>query len=176
MPLQLRTPLAFTWSASGQLKNFLKVTFHIETWAIDRKPHSAKQVYCTSAANLLNYFAVEVQIVIRRLINLDKLIERKSCFLFGPRGTGKTFLIRHQRHESHLSIDLLKSEVSLRLKSNPSLLEGMLDVESTQKVIIDEIQREPILLNEVHRLIEEKGLHFLLTGSSARKLKTILAP
>ncbi len=109
--------------------------------------------------------------MIPRLLNLDKLIERKSCFLFGPRGTGKTFLIRQQKRPSHVSIDLLKSDLYLRLKANPSLLEGIIDLESAQKVLIDEIQREPLLLNEVHRLIEEKNLHFLLTGSSARKLK-----
>ena len=109
--------------------------------------------------------------MIQRLLNLDKLIERKSCFLFGPRGTGKTFLIRQQKRESHFSIDLLKSDIFLRLKTNPSLLENMIDLESVKKVLIDEIQREPLLLNEVHRLIEEKKLHFLLTGSSARKLK-----
>jgi len=109
--------------------------------------------------------------MIQRLLNLDKLIKQKSCFLFGPRGTGKTFLIRQQKHASHFSIDLLKSDIFLRLKSNPSLLESMIDLESAEKVLIDEIQREPLLLNEVHRLIEEKQLHFLLTGSSARKLK-----
>jgi len=109
--------------------------------------------------------------MIRRLLNIDKLIERKSCFLFGPRGTGKTYLIRQQKHASHFSVDLLRGEVYLRLKANPSLLEGMIGLEPVQKVLIDEIQREPLLLNEVHRLIEEKGLHFLLAGSSARKLK-----
>jgi predicted AAA+ superfamily ATPase len=109
--------------------------------------------------------------MVPRLINPDKLIERKSCFLFGPRGTGKTYLIRHQKHDIHFYIDLLRSEIALRLKANPSILETMIDFDSFQKVVIDEIQREPILLNEVHRLIEEKGLRFLLTGSSARKLR-----
>lgn len=109
--------------------------------------------------------------MIPRTIDLGKLVGRKSCFLFGPRGTGKTFLIRQLKGRSILSIDLLRSEISLRLRSNPGLLEGMIGVDPVQTVVIDEVQREPLLLNEVHRLIEERGIRFLLTGSSARKLR-----
>lgn len=109
--------------------------------------------------------------MIARAIDLGKLVERKSCFLFGPRGTGKTFLIRHLPDDSFQSIDLLRSELLLRLRANPSLLEGMISLEPVRTVVIDEIQREPLLLNEVHRLIEERGIRFLLTGSSARKLR-----
>lgn len=65
-------------------------------------------------------------------------------------------------------IDLLKSETYLTLIANPSKLEQMI---SQSQVVIDEIQRIPELLNEVHRLIEEKNISFLLTGSSARQLK-----
>jgi predicted AAA+ superfamily ATPase len=87
--------------------------------------------------------------------------------LFGPRGTGKSYLIRENLKNVNY-INLLKSETFLRLKTHPSELSAMI-TEST--VAIDEIQRIPELLNEVHHLIEERGIKFLLTGSSARQLK-----
>ena len=108
---------------------------------------------------------------IQRSLNLPTLLERKSCFLFGPRGTGKSFLIRDQLQQA-LLIDLLRSEFYLRLSSAPSQLEDIIDAaDSPSVVVIDEIQKIPLLLDEVHRLIEERSLRFLLTGSSARKLK-----
>ncbi len=107
-----------------------------------------------------------------RTLDLPKLLKQKSFFLFGPRATGKTSLIREQFGENALVIDLLKSAYSLRLSANPGELENI--ISSSQQrdiVVIDEVQKVPALLDEVHRLIEEKGLTFLLTGSSARKLK-----
>ena len=65
-------------------------------------------------------------------------------------------------------INLLNSKIHLRLKQDPSLLSALIH---KKYIVIDEIQRIPELLNEVHRLIEDKGRRFLLTGSSARKLK-----
>ncbi len=106
---------------------------------------------------------------IDRLLNLESMLAKKSLFLLGPRQTGKTSLIRHTFKKAKI-YDLLDTSVFLAMSQNP----GRLAQEVTQKdriVIIDEIQRLPILLNEVHRLIEERGIHFLLTGSSARKLR-----
>jgi len=103
----------------------------------------------------------------KRTLNLPELLKKNSYFLFGPRGTGKSHLIREQLKNISY-INLLKSETYLRLKSRPSELEAMI---STDLVAIDEIQRIPELLNEVHHLIEERGIRFLLTGSSARKLR-----
>jgi uncharacterized protein len=110
----------------------------------------------------------------RRTLDLGALVKKKSFFLLGPRATGKSFLIREQLGGQATVIDLLRSDVFLRLSANPSLLESMIDGDrrgATAPVVIDEVQKLPSLLDEVHRLIEERRMHFVLTGSSARKLK-----
>lgn len=109
-----------------------------------------------------------------RKLNLEGLLAKKSFFFFGPRSTGKTFLIKKQLRGKAAIIDLLDSELFLRLSANPSAIVDMIDGqrEEFRIVVIDEIQRIPELLSEVHRLMEDrKDLRFLLTGSSARKLK-----
>jgi predicted AAA+ superfamily ATPase len=106
-----------------------------------------------------------------RILNLDSLIKRKSAFLLGPRQTGKSFLLKHTYPDASY-YDLLKSDLFFRLSANPSLLrEELTASEEKRLVIIDEIQKLPVLLNEVHYLIENHGIRFILTGSSARKLK-----
>ena len=104
-----------------------------------------------------------------RLLDLPLLLEKKSHFLFGPRQTGKTFLIRHTMEKVRV-YDLLDSSIYLSLSQNPGRIAQEV-MANDRIVVIDEVQRLPELLNEVHRLIEEKGIHFLLTGSSARKLR-----
>ena len=95
----------------------------------------------------------------------------KSFFLFGPRGVGKTTWLKTHFKDA-LYIDLLHEDTYRLLLASPSRLEGMIkEHEKTQWIIIDEVQRCPALLNEVHRLIEDKKWKFILTGSSARKLK-----
>ena len=106
---------------------------------------------------------------IRRLIDLNVLLDKKSHFLLGPRQTGKTFLI-HRTLKNVRVYDLLDSEIYLALSRNPERISEELQPQD-RIVVIDEIQRLPELLNEVHRLIETKGVRFLLTGSSARKLR-----
>jgi predicted AAA+ superfamily ATPase len=110
---------------------------------------------------------------LKRLINIPELLEKKSFFLFGPRSTGKSSLIRRQLGKKCIFIDLLDGTTYLRLADNPSLLDGMvlLAKENQLVVAIDEIQKLPQLLDQVHRLIEKEKLRFLLTGSSARKLR-----
>jgi len=109
---------------------------------------------------------------LQRILNLPNLLSRKSFFLFGPRATGKSTLIKQQLPASGTIIDLLDSRLYLRLLSSPSDLESIIYADNKNGiVVIDEIQRVPELLNEVHRLIENKKLTFLLTGSSARKLR-----
>lgn len=98
-----------------------------------------------------------------------KPLKSKSFFLFGPRGTGKTTWLR-QNYPSSFYIDLLSSENYRLLLGNPSRLETLIPNDS-KSVVIDEVQKIPALLDEVHRLIENKKLTFILTGSSARKLK-----
>ena len=106
---------------------------------------------------------------IGRALELAALLEKKSYFLLGPRQTGKTTLIRNQLPGA-VVYDLLDSSVFLALSQDPSRLAEELSPD-TKLVAIDEIQRLPELLNEVHRLIEQRGVRFLLTGSSARKLR-----
>ena len=106
---------------------------------------------------------------IERVLDLAALVGKKSHFLFGPRQTGKTSLILHSLPRVPF-YDLLDTSMYLALSQNP----GRLAQELTGRdpiVVIDEIQRLPALLDEVHRLIEERRIRFLLTGSSARKLR-----
>jgi len=106
---------------------------------------------------------------IERIIKLPSLLQKKSHFLFGPRQTGKTSLIRHSL-KGVRSYDLLDHSVYLSLSQNPSRIAQEINPRD-KIVVVDEIQRLPVLLNEVHRLIEERGIRFLLTGSSVRKLR-----
>lgn len=106
---------------------------------------------------------------IPRVLDLSALLEKKSHFLFGPRQTGKTSLVRHTLGGTKV-YDLLDTGIYLALSQNPERLAQELKPKD-RIVVIDEIQRLPNLLNEVHRLIEERGIRFLLTGSSARKLR-----
>ena len=94
----------------------------------------------------------------------------KSFFLFGPRATGKTTWVRSRMPEA-LFVDLLDAELFNDLLANPRRLERLIPAGFTGPVAIDEIQKVPELLDEVHRLIESRGLRFALTGSSARKLR-----
>ena len=100
----------------------------------------------------------------------DPLKENQSFFLFGARGTGKSFWINNELKEK-LVIDLLESDVSFDLEANPKKLESYIPQNYKGWVVIDEVQKVPTILNEVHRLIEKKKNKFILTGSSARKLK-----
>ncbi len=101
--------------------------------------------------------------------DLAALLAKKSHFLFGPRQTGKTSWIRHALPDAR-TYDLLDSSVYLDLSQRPGRLSEELTT-SDGIVVIDEIQRLPELLNEVQRLIETRHVRFLLTGSSARKLR-----
>jgi len=94
----------------------------------------------------------------------------QSFFLFGPRGTGKTSWIQANFSDA-LYIDLLKTRDYALLQADPSRLEAMVLAHNSQWTVIDEVQKIPALLDEVHRLIENHQRCFVLSGSSARKLK-----
>ena len=98
---------------------------------------------------------------------------RESFFLWGPRQTGKSTLLK-QRYGAARWVDLLKADEFRRYAVNPELLRQELDAEGPRpgrQIVIDEIQKVPALLDEVHWLIENRSLHFALCGSSARKVR-----
>ncbi len=108
----------------------------------------------------------------KRILDLGEA-KKKSLFLFGPRQTGKTFLLKHTLADAPY-YDLLQSSIFLNLSIRPSLFreECLQHLEENRSpIIIDEIQKLPHLLDEVHSLIESHNAKFILTGSSARKLK-----
>lgn len=108
----------------------------------------------------------------RRILDLD-LPPGQSAFLWGARQTGKSTYLR-ARFPDSVYIDLLDFDVALRLSARPTRLDEKLQSMSaagSKPVIIDEIQKVPGLLDEVHRLIESRRLSFVLCGSSARKIR-----
>jgi len=105
--------------------------------------------------------------LIKRVLDLPN----KSFLLFGPRGVGKSTLVKMKLKFS-LEINLLKSTDYIALSHNPSLLiEKTKHLKKGDWVFIDEVQKIPSLLDEVHNLYETKKINFALSGSSARKLK-----
>ncbi len=108
--------------------------------------------------------------MILRDINLPK---KHSFFLFGARGTGKTLLLKEVFSKESLYIDLLNLDVEAKYQLDPESCYKELSAlsDNVKYVLIDEIQKVPKLLDVVHRKIEETSLVFILTGSSARKLK-----
>ncbi|HBE88605.1 MAG TPA: AAA family ATPase [Elusimicrobia bacterium] len=106
----------------------------------------------------------------KRLQRLE-LSKNETCFLLGPRQTGKSTLLKNLFPESKY-YDLLLSQEYERLSRKPALLrEELLAVAPRAPVVIDEIQLVPALLNEIQWLMVNKGVRFILCGSSARKLK-----
>ena len=110
---------------------------------------------------------------IKRILDLSHDLSRKSQFLFGPRQTGKTSWIREELSDVSYRFNLLDKKLVKALEDDPSLFAGILRRENIDSglVVVDEIQKLPFLLDEVHNLIETTDIRFLLTGSSARKLK-----
>lgn len=110
--------------------------------------------------------------MIKRFLNLPN---NKSFFLFGPRQTGKSTLLKEVFKESTtLYYDLLKTDEYLRLSTNPSLFreEVLSREQAITHIVVDEIQRIPDLLNEIHFMLENPNApYFIMSGSSARKLK-----
>ncbi len=107
---------------------------------------------------------------LERILNLKGLLDKKSFFLFGPRAVGKTYLVKETFPESKI-YNLLDPVVLTDITRNPKLIEQQQD-DWNKLIVIDEIQKYPSILNEVHRLIEEHQARFLLTGSSAKKLRS----
>jgi len=109
--------------------------------------------------------------MINRLCSLP---ERQSCLLFGPRQTGKSTLVRGLLPAGAWTVDLLEHDTFLRYSKDPSLLRREVEArmrDGTSVVFVDEVQKVPALLDEVQGLIDRGAVRFVLTGSSARKLK-----
>jgi len=107
--------------------------------------------------------------IIERVLKID-LPANRSAFLWGPRKTGKTTLLRQQFSEA-CWIDLLDFDLFLRLSQKPTQLRQILEAQPAKTVVVDEVQKIPQLMDEVHWLIENRGYRFILSGSSARKFK-----
>jgi len=110
---------------------------------------------------------------VERILNID-LRPRQSAFLWGPRKTGKsTYLL--ERFPGSIVYDFLQTDLFLEFSKRPSLLRERLLAKESQSlkhpIIVDEVQKVPQILDEVHWLVENKGMRFILCGSSARKLK-----
>ena len=110
---------------------------------------------------------------IDRLLKID-LPKGQSAFLWGPRKTGKTTYLKATFPNSPI-FDMLQTDLFLEFAKHPFLLREQLLAAKPEQlkepIIIDEVQKAPQLLDEIHWLIENKGLRFILSGSSARKLK-----
>ncbi len=109
-----------------------------------------------------------MKIMYKRKLDLTALLNKANFFLFGPRATGKSSLVRLLKNAQ--VFDLLDSDVYEDFLRRPKSLEEKIQ-DKNKIIVIDEIQKLPSLLDEVHRLIEKKKIRFLLTGSSVRKLK-----
>jgi predicted AAA+ superfamily ATPase len=107
---------------------------------------------------------------IRRDLGIQETLKRKSVLLLGPRQTGKSSFIKNQLKPSRI-YNLLDSVTFRNLATSPSLIREELKQGAENFIVIDEIQKLPNLMDEVHLMIEDYGARFLLTGSSARKLR-----
>lgn len=108
--------------------------------------------------------------MLERILKLRE-VEDDSLFLWGSRQTGKSTLLRSLFPHARL-YDLLKTDVRIAFQLRPALLREECElIDEGELVIIDEVQKVPALLDEVHWLIENRGLRFILSGSSARKLR-----
>src|SRR3972149_7996035 len=105
-----------------------------------------------------------------RALKLQKS-PKQTFFLWGPRQTGKTTLLKNI-YPHAFRIDLLKSDELVRYLQHPELFrEQIMALPEKQLVVVDEIQKAPVLLNEIHFLIQEQNRIFALCGSSARKVR-----
>ncbi|OFZ47642.1 MAG: hypothetical protein A2381_09500 [Bdellovibrionales bacterium RIFOXYB1_FULL_37_110] len=106
--------------------------------------------------------------MITRLNNIQEILKRKSVLLLGPRRTGKSYFLTHQLKPDRY-YNLLEADTFRKISANPEFIRHSLK-KTDHMVAIDEIQKLPSLMDEVHAMIESTKTRFILTGSSARKL------
>ena len=125
---------------------------------------------CGFFKNIRNHVAEIISIMYHRIFDIENRLD-EAMFLFGGRQVGKSTLLK-ERFPKAVYIDLLNSELRNRYRQHPEeFRESLLRHAPETLVIVDEIQTVPDLLDEVHWLMVNKGLFFILSGSSARKLK-----
>jgi predicted AAA+ superfamily ATPase len=107
--------------------------------------------------------------LISRIQRID-LPSNRSAFLWGPRKTGKTTLLKQQFSSAYF-IDLLDYDLFLALSQRPTKLRQILEAQPSKTVVVDEIQKIPHLMDEIQWLIEGKDYQFIMSGSSARKFR-----
>ncbi len=105
------------------------------------------------------------------VIKRDISIPQGSFFLFGPRGTGKSTFVKSLIKKDTLYIDFLDPDTFRTFSAFPETMLKTVNAVNPVQVIIDEVQKIPQILDVVHKIMEEKNIRFILTGSSARKLK-----
>ncbi|MEX2444285.1 MAG: ATP-binding protein [Alkalispirochaeta sp.] len=111
---------------------------------------------------------------VRRALDLTSLLRERTVMLFGPRQTGKSSYIRSQLAEAPAAFfSLLDQRLLLSVLADPTRIRQEIEARNIRDdvVVIDEIQKCPALMDEVHLMIEERRIRFLLTGSSARSLR-----
>lgn len=125
---------------------------------------------CGFFKNIRNHVAEIISIMYHRIFDIENRLD-EAMFLFGGRQVGKSTLLK-ERFPKAVYIDLLNSELRNRYRQHPEeFRESLLRHAPETLVVVDEIQKVPDLLDEVHWLMVNKGLFFILSGSSARKLK-----
>jgi predicted AAA+ superfamily ATPase len=113
------------------------------------------------------------RLYVPRALDLSNLLSERTVFLFGPRQTGKSSYIRSQLGNVSATFSLLDQRLLLSVLADPTRIRQMIEAQNLREgvVVIDEIQKAPELMDEVHLMMEERRIRFLLTGSSARSLK-----
>lgn len=107
--------------------------------------------------------------MVKRILNEQIAKSKSSILLLGPRQTGKTTLLKQMKPD--LIINLAFEREYQDHLSNPGLIEDLIEKNNPKLVLVDEVQRIPSLLNSIQAIIDDKKIRFLVTGSSARKLK-----
>lgn len=110
--------------------------------------------------------------MIKRELDLSQVLKKKSVFIFGPRQTGKTTFLRHEYPDA-VYVNLLNTQLQMELLNEPYRINQIITANRKKDlIIIDEIQKVPIILDEIQNMIQDnRKLRFILTGSSARKIK-----
>lgn len=161
------------------LKEFYRLPFNFMYFGIFNSKIHVNLAFCMPKYINLCYPTSKQRVTLRQFMKNQKIYKRllnidtntpSSIFLFGPRGTGKTSWIKTHLQDT-LYFDLLNTNIFNDLIANPARLEERIPKKFNHYIVIDEVQKIPELLNEVHRLIETYQYRFILTGSSARSLR-----